>query len=278
MTALPTSIGYGRLDTLLAVLSEIQDNPGSAKPLRLDWGKVECIAPAGFAILACLFDSAIEHQRRLENVFIKKKFKALPVIRNLLEIRSFKALPKPSIQNQELADSLLAGQENALNLGFAEQLEAKFRSTLSEDLLFSCRLILNELMQNSFDHSTAERYYMHAGIWQAKGKRELHAGVLDMGVTIQSKLEQRYRADSDSDYLELAVQEGITTRRSRPGGLGLFHAFEHLKDHDGTLTIISRNAQLIRYFRNKKALRKATKHRLAGTWCMVRFPIPAEAK
>jgi len=92
-------------------------------------------------------------------------------------------------------------------------------------------------------------------------------------VTLPAKLEQKYSSPSDEAYLDLALKEGITTRRSRPGGLGLFHTFEYLKDFSGTLTLISRRAQLIRYFKSKRVVRQSLKHILHGTWAMARIPM-----
>ncbi|MEK6704547.1 MAG: hypothetical protein AABZ06_02045 [Bdellovibrionota bacterium] len=114
---------------------------------------------------------------------------------------------------------------------------------------------------------------MYGGLWEKKHRREIHVGMLDMGITIPTKLKPKYDAKSDTDYIELALREGTTTRRERPGGLGLFHTFDHLKQHGGTLTIISGNGQVIRYFKNKKIIRQHNKRRLNGTWCMVRFPL-----
>src|SRR5262249_44289587 len=161
--------------------------------------------------------------------------KKTPVVINLLESHGHKKLPSPQIHNTDLDNVLVAGQEGSLNLTFVQTFEEKFGAILSEDLAFSCRLILNELMQNSIDHSGSDRYYLYAGLWKKSGKTEMHLGVLDMGVTIPAKLKQKYEAENDSAFLELALQEGVTTRRIRPGGLGLFYTFEHLKNHEGTL-------------------------------------------
>lgn len=272
---LPKHIGYGRLDALLAIFAHIRANRATVKKgqlLQLDWQRVERVSPAGYAILACLFDTAFEHQYILVNKGMSKQLKTIPVIQNLGGLKDFKRFPKPSLHNQQLEESILCGNESLLNLSFIEDFERRFGSYLSEDLAFSCRLILNELMQNSVDHSSAERYYLYAGVWRTNGAKEVHIGVLDMGVTIPAKLQQKYISKDDSDYLELALREGITTRRARPGGLGLFHTFEHLKNHEGTLTLISREAQLIRYFKSKKIRRQVLKNSLSGTWCLARFP------
>ena len=264
---LPMSIGDGRLDTLLEVFSTIKG--GEKKGLRLNWTRVVEILPAGYAILACLFDAAVEHGVRLENVYIKKRLRKIPVVNNLMGTGRHKTLPPPNIHFFQSGDGILCGGESAFNMTFMNDVEAKFGRILSEDLAFSCRLIFNELMQNSVDHSTAERYYAYAGPW----KREFHIGVLDMGITIPAKLEQKYACKDDVEYLMLCPKPGISTRRRRTGGLGLSHTLDLLKGHQGRLTIVSRDAQMRRYFKRRHIARGRLKHRLNGTWCFARFPL-----
>lgn len=227
-------------------------------------------------MLACLHDSAIEHGCPIESRFVKKTLKQCPSVLRLTQLQPKQPLPKPEAYDQETSNSLLIGRGNALDLNFIERFETKFAPLLNEELAFSCRLILNELMQNSVDHSNAERYLIYGGSWPSPGPKEIHIGVLDMGVSIPAKLEQKYDLEDDVQYLEFAMKEGTSTRRQRPGGLGLFLAFEHLKSHAGTLTILSRNAEIIRYFKNKRIVRKSLKYPLHGTWCLARFPAKSE--
>ena len=64
----------------------------------------------------------------------------------------------------------------------------EYSHRLDEDLLFSIQLVFNELIQNAVDHSTSERYYLYFGVV----KDEVHFGVLDMGITLPSKMEQKF--------------------------------------------------------------------------------------
>lgn len=265
---LPGSIGDGRLDTMIEIFSRVKQAEKKDE-VRLNWTRVTEILPAGYAILACLFDTAVEHRSRLENVFVKKRFRTIPVIKNLIDLARFKGLPQPNIHYSQTNNFILSGGETSLNMTFMDQVDLKFKKTVSEDLTFSCRLIFNELMQNSVDHSTAERYYAYAGPW----KTEFHIGVLDMGITIPAKLEQKYSCDSDVDYLMLCPKVGISTRRQRVGGLGLSHTLDLLKGHQGRLTVLSRDAQMRRYFKRRHIARGRLKQRLNGTWCFARFPL-----
>lgn len=265
---LPAVLEDGRLDTLLKIFYLMKTSSQTAKKIRLNWSKVNQISPAGLAILACLFDSAVEHKCRVECVFVKKVLKNYPVVENFVNISTFKILPKPTLHDFSNEFFILSGCESSLNILFMEKVRLHCGCDLSEDLDYSCQLIVNELMQNSVDHSTSERYYLYAGKWG----HEFHVGILDMGITIPAKLEQKYSCASDVDYLTLSLKEGISTRRQWAGGLGLSHTFALLKEYQGRLTIISRNAQIRRYFRNKKIQKGALKHVLNGTWCFARFP------
>jgi hypothetical protein len=264
---LPLEIGDGRIDTLLKLFVLVREL--RSKPLTLNWNKVKHLSPAGHAILACFFDSVIEKKCLLKNVFVKKKLKNVPVVKNLLEHSDFQVLPQPSIHDINTQDLILKGNESSIDLSFMDQVRVRYQEILSEDLLFSCALIHNELMQNSVDHSVAERYYSYAGPW---GK-EFHLGVLDMGITIPAKLEQKYSFVDDVEAIGLALKLGVSTRRQRTGGLGLNHTFELLKEYQGRLTIVSRNAQLRRYFKRRKIAKGPLKHTLNGTWCFMHFPL-----
>jgi len=266
---LPQEIGDGRIDTLLKVFSELKKFSSEKHKIQLNWSKVKRISPAGWAILACLFDAAVEKKQVLDNIFVHKEFKNFPVIQNLLQISNFKKLPSPDVHDFSSSNTLLKGKMTSIDSLFMEQVRSECGKDLPEDLDFDCELIFNELMQNSVDHANAERYYLYAGLWLD----EFHIGVLDMGITIPAKLEQKYTCPNDVAYLELALKSGISTRRQRPGGYGLSHTFDLLKENKGRLTLMSRNAQIRRYFKTRKTQRGPLKYRLNGTWCFVRFPL-----
>lgn len=262
---LPEVIGDGRLDSLLTAFFLLKNFPD--KIYTFNWRRVKKILPTGHAILACLADAIAEQNIKVKHLFIKNKFKAYPEIKKLLNLPL--SLPKPSEYNFFDSSNILRGNETSIDILFMEDTISNFRTILSEDLIFYAKLVTNELMQNCVDHASAERYYLYAGI----DGNDFCLGVLDMGVSIPAKLEQKYHCKTDTEYLALAFKIGISTRRQRTGGLGLNHTFEILKETQGRLTILSRDAQIRRYFRHKKILKNKLKHRLQGTWCFMRFKI-----
>lgn len=262
---LPQTIDDGRMDLLLKILT-LSKQWGS-KPIRFDWSKTHSVSPAGLGMLCCLWDTFIEQGNRINHTRIHKNLRGLMPVR--LSGQRFPMLPPPKTYNYEGETMLLRGLANAIDPLFVERVREKFCRILSDDLLYACALILNELMQNSVDHSSAERCYLYAGLWG----REFHVGVLDMGVSIPAKMEQKYRCSSDLEYLELALKKGTGTRRIRAGGFGLYYFFEFLKECRGKLTLVSRGAQIRRYFRTRRSQKNMLKYTLNGTWCFARMPL-----
>lgn len=270
LIALPQCIDDGRIDLILKILG-LSKKQGS-NPLRFRWSKTESVSPAGLGILCCLLDTFIEQGNTVTHIKVGKKLKALTPVRHLLASGRLQTLPPPDTYNYEDETTILRGITNAIDPSFVERVQEKFFHLLSEDLRYASALILNELMQNSVDHSSAERCYLYAGLWH----REFHVGVLDMGITIPAKMEQKYQCESDLDYLELALKKGTGTRRIRTGGFGLYYFFEFLKECHGKLTIVSRGAQIRRYFRTRRSQKNTLKYPLYGTWCFARMPLESD--
>ncbi|MFH1654929.1 MAG: hypothetical protein ABIE74_12885 [Pseudomonadota bacterium] len=262
-------ISDGRIDNILNLINLSKNDTDERKEIRLDWSKVRDISPAGLAILSCLFDNFAEQKMRVTNIHIAKKLLCYPTIQHFKNIQQYTCIPNPSVHDYEDTMMILRGRQGSLYPFFTEHIFGKFSTLCSEELLYDASLIINELMQNSVDHSTSERYYLYAGIW---GK-EFHVGVLDMGITVPAKLEQKYKCDDDLAYLNLALKKGSSTRRVRPGGLGLNYFFELLKNSGGKLTIVSRGAQIRRYFTTRRSQKNILKYPLSGTWCFARFPL-----
>lgn len=262
---LPKKFGDSRLDTVIKLF----DNITKSQEQTINWAGVEMILPAGMAIVACLCDKAIEKKCKLNNKFFNKRFSSAPVLNALLNLKAFSFLPLPSYYNSSGDYFQLSGQEDNINISFIETVESRFETGFNDELVFSIRSVMTELMTNAVDHSGAERYYMYAGVHL----REFHIGILDMGLSIPSKLEQKYFAANDVAYLELALKEGVGTRRKRPGGLGLSNVFDIIKNNRGRLSIYSRYGFIRRYFSSANIQKGLLKNRLNGTWCFARFPI-----
>lgn len=259
--SLPKTLGSERLDTIILLISSIRDEA----EIVLDWSKVSVIEPAGIAILSVIFDQSIEKECKIVNINVSPEIKRkYPLI--VFSKDRPGALPLPSFHDFQNSESFLLCCQGGIDLRYKEILANKFEK-LDSDLVFSVQLVFNELIQNAVEHSTSERYYLYFGLLND----EVHYGVLDMGVSLPAKMEQKYNAEDDIDYLELSLKEGISTRRQRTGGLGLYHTFEMIKDLHGKFVFISREGQVRRYFSQRKVNRMKLKAKLNGTWVMFTF-------
>ncbi|MCB0327674.1 MAG: hypothetical protein KDD52_08665 [Bdellovibrionales bacterium] len=264
MIKLPQTISDARVDTILNIFNQIQ----RSKELVLDFGRVQSILPAGHVILLSILDKVIEHQTQVDFLNLSSKIKKLKSVQLLLEHSSqqgFCSVDQLSFIGEGL---IVKSLQNSIYISIEEDLIQCFESKISEKQRWYIQFILNELIQNALDHSTSERYFVYIGEW----KREIHFGITDLGVSIPAKLEQKYNCESDEQYLLKSLEYKVGTRRVRDGGLGLFHLFSILKEAEGRMVMISRDAQLRKYFKQRKTEHGKLKNSLRGTWCFVRMP------
>jgi len=146
---------------------------------------------------------------------------------------------------------------NSIDYLFTDQILEVFGDSLrmSEGVVGSLKMALNELMTNAFDHSESERgCYVCAQSYPATKKIRLC--IADFGVGILGSLRKinKYNSlDSDNEAIMLAVQEGVTSRTDREGGYGLNHINRFIEVNEGKMHILSGNGKIFwNYSSNKK--------------------------
>lgn len=87
-----------------------------------------------------------------------------------------------------------------------------------------------------------------------------------MGVSLPAKLEQKYNWEDGFEALLKASVKGISTRRTRTGGLGLWHCLEYMKEYDGIIILVARHAMVRRYLKHKTIKKLKVEPALSGTW------------
>jgi signal transduction histidine kinase len=259
---LPSEINFQSLSFILKTQRLFLNR----KKVRWDWKNVKSITPSGFSLLSTVLDLACECNAELKQLNLNSKKAKLHPIAFYKKNCDY---PDTSIHNLNAKLALNRCYEGGLNLEFQALFTQKFGDLCGPDLEFQVLLVINELMQNAVDHSSSERYYVFAGIVD----NNLEIGVLDQGVGIPPKLEQKYVCNSDNEYIELSFKEGISTRRLRKGGLGLFHTFWFVKNLEGSLVMLSRNGGIRRYFSHRKLRRMNLRDTLRGTWCYMSIPL-----
>lgn len=263
---MPKSISDGRMDLILEVMDTIRNGVS----IDLSFEKTEEITAAGYAILFVIFEAVCEQKVAIKISHSRDRHKIPQQLLRASELeepqRGFYDINKLQIERHNL---IVYGKSSSIAPEFITKLESKFEKVLGEDRMWDVILIFNELMQNTVDHSTAERYFLYAGFTTNK----FEFGILDLGVSIPAKLETKYRCSCDEEYLEKALVQGVGTRRSRQGGMGLYFLFENVKDAKGRLVILSRNAQIRKNFGTRNYKSSKLKKRLDGTWCMASIPL-----
>lgn len=264
---IPMYLDDGRLDGILDILRAIK----LGQDVELSFRKTERISPAGHAILFVMLDMSCEQKTKL--ILKDLDEKKLGIHEEILKYAQAKEPMQGFVPIGKLAihapKMLIYGKASSIAPEFIQMVETKFEKTLGEDRCWDVTLIINELMQNAVDHSTSERYFLYAGEYQD----HFEFGILDMGVSIPAKMETKYTCSSDELYLEKAFEKEVGTRRNRPGGMGLYYLFEHVKESKGRLVIISRNAQARKNFGTRNYKSTALKTTLYGTWCMASIPL-----
>lgn len=263
---IPKSLTDERLDLMLLKLDEISQNKGCIVNFSLE--KNEEISCAGYAVLMVLLDAVSEHKHKAKTSHVNVD-KPIHLKLEDLASKSTDGFMMMDDMNYIANDEIIIGKVSSIAPEFIQMLEHKFLKILGEENLWSIKLIANELMQNTVDHSTSERYFVYAGVMGD----DFGIGVLDRGVSIPSKLESKYFENLDQEYLEKSLEIHIGTRRNRAGGIGLYYLFENIKKVGGKLVLISRNGQIRRHFSSRNVVKGKTKVPLRGTWCMARIPL-----
>lgn len=131
---------------------------------------------------------------------------------------------------------------------------------------------ITELLTNANDHAMSNVL----GFWVCGRYNHIDHNiricVADSGIGIKqslvnaAKLPQRI---SDSDAIVKALEEGMTSRTGKTGGLGLKHISSYVKSHGGSMTILSGTGKV--YLARKTQRVNSHHQRYEGTIVSVMF-------
>jgi hypothetical protein len=112
---------------------------------------------------------------------------------------------------------------------------------MSQGVKNALHLSINELMTNAFDHSgTVEGCFICAQAYKNRGNISICLTDFGRGILRALSSSSKYSHLSNSlDAIELAVQEGVSSRVDRMAGLGLSHIHRFLQINNGEIHIIS---------------------------------------
>ncbi len=141
-----------------------------------------------------------------------------------------------------------------------DQILDVFRASIrmSDGVIGSLKMALNELMTNAFDHSDSRRgCYVCAQTYNRR--RTIRLCIADFGIGI---LESLRKVDSfkslktDDDAIMLSVQQGVTSRTGKDAGYGLSHINRFIEVNEGTMHILSGNGKVAWNYSGIKKRRK----------------------
>lgn len=145
-----------------------------------------------------------------------------------------------------------------------EELEKS--DTFPKGVLKLCEWSLNEVIDNVLIHSGVSDGFIMAQLHRKT--KHIAFCVFDTGIGIQRSFNEgnKYRPTSQTDAIELAIQEGVTSNNLKGQGNGLFGLHSLVKHGDGRLTITSGDGcyhytgQQPKTFQNLASYRKRNCH------------------
>lgn len=262
---LPTHFSDARLSDVVQFLYNLT-TPNS-KPIRLAGHNVKSLSPAAKAILSLVVDRVRMQDKPVICDHFSKTLATYPPMKHLQGTPRGKLCTTEEVSYSD-SQTLVIARDATVHPLMNSVLEDHFSKDLSNEQLFHLQLLSNELIQNAADHSGAERTYYFAGPW----KDHFQFGILDMGISIPARMERKYPEHSNVELLELALKKGFGTRQTREGGLGLHYLWEIMKQHGQRFVLMSRDAQVRKYFSTRRSQKGSLKKPLLGTWVLARLP------
>jgi anti-sigma regulatory factor (Ser/Thr protein kinase) len=125
---------------------------------------------------------------------------------------------------------------------------------MSEGVIGSLKMALNELMTNAFDHSESQRgCYVCAQSYIRAKKIRLCIADFGIGILRSLKKNPKFRElNSDHKAITTAVQEGVTSRTTGTAGYGLTHINRFIKVNEGKMHILSGKGKILWDFSDVK--------------------------
>ncbi len=130
---------------------------------------------------------------------------------------------------------------------------------LTEDQRSQLFMHLIELMQNAKDHARSRMgYFVCAQSYPTRGTVRISFVDVGRGIpTLLRTLERYEGVKDDAKLIEEATEAGVTTRKRRPGGMGLTFIRQYLRESQGTLSIVSERGKVT--FQPKKIIRRTNR-------------------
>jgi two-component sensor histidine kinase len=149
---------------------------------------------------------------------------------------------------------------------------------MSEGVIGSLKMALNELMTNAFDHSESPRgcYVCAQSYYSAK---KIRLCIADFGIGILKSLRKSpdyKQLNTDYEAIILAIREGVTSRVGKTAGYGLTHIHRFIKVNEGKMHIISGKGKVLWDNTGTKNRRKEQTMRIPFMGTIINLEINAD--
>lgn len=141
---------------------------------------------------------------------------------------------------------------------------------VGEDEKYLLRMWMTELLTNANDHAKSSSGFWICGRYDPNSQN-IRICVADSGIGIKKSLVDSRKLPhniSDAKAIERALEEGMTSRKGKTGGLGLKHISSYVKTHGGSMTIFSGSGKV---YLARKTNRVSKHHYYQGTIVNVMF-------
>jgi anti-sigma regulatory factor (Ser/Thr protein kinase) len=254
-------------NTLMDRLEKELDND---MPVILNAEKVDWISPCGIILLS---DFAIK--RLLLNKVVKIKMPIHKDAERYIENSGLLRITRSTNINDAI-------DVNNVQLRLLHKMEPMVSESLSEfvthqannvndDEKYLLRMWITELLTNANDHAKSELGFWVCGRYNPSD-HNIRICVADSGIGIKQSLVNANKLSknvNDADAIEKALEEGMTSRIGKTGGLGLKHISSYVKSHGGSMTILSGTGRVYLARKTKRVRRNHKKYQ--GTIVNVMF-------
>jgi anti-sigma regulatory factor (Ser/Thr protein kinase) len=269
---LPRFVNEGYSDALMNRLKNASDE---SEDVILDAEQVVWLSPFGTVLLADFAYKRLINGKRVQLVNLKHQDTREYIDQSgLLNITRSRTIGG-AISRDNLQLRLLNQMEPMVPemlVDFITQ-QADRADDVGDDEKFLLRTWITELLTNANDHAQSESGFWVCGRYNPI-RQEIRICVADSGIGIKQSLVTSGRLPSyisDEQAIRRALEEGMTSRQGRTGGLGLKLITAYIKAHGGSITIWSGDGKV--YIERKKIRSKHNHENYSGTIVNVRFDI-----
>lgn len=234
---LPKLVNESWSNTLMQRLEKDLD---SNEVVVLDAAKVAWISPCGTILLADFALKRLSANRRVKLIMPNNGDMASYVKNSGLLKITTSANINDAIDKNNVQLRLLKTMEPMVPEALSDFVTSR-ATNVGDDEKFLLRMWITELLTNANDHAKSTRGFWVCGR-DDPNNHKIRICVADSGIGIKRSLVTSGKLPhniADSKAIERALEEGMTSRTGKTGGLGLKHISSYVKSHGGSMTILS---------------------------------------